>query len=174
MATLQVNGSAVTATSTNNNGGTAVNVGTSALLDTRSPARGTTSVFASTPYDGDDADKVNSGATFAYSSRTPIAPRVSSTLAGLSNDALLGAAGVPSQIRGIHSINSIRTRRLTTAIRAGYWDGYNGTFSVDPTVAVDTFADDNAASVSRSAPGELAYRDGSDQPIQADYPAKNG
>lgn len=185
MATVQSNGSsAVTASSTVNNGGTAINVGTSSVLDTRALGVEDLGVFASTPIDDGNADKALSGGTFKYENQRGVIQRVTSSLAGgVANDFLTHAADDVSNADSIHSIGSISTVRLTTAIRAGNWNPYTGTFSSGPTAAVDNFydiadadtadaANDNEASVSRSSTGEFVYKLGQPVPVQADYPAK--
>ena len=84
--------------------------------------------------------------------------------------------------RSIHKLETLYTRRVATAIRAGYWNVYTGTWSTDPTVNddADTYSwdtGDDAAIPTRAKPGELTYRvsgmpDGTYGPIQDDYPAK--
>lgn len=81
--------------------------------------------------------------------------------------------------RSIHKLEHLYTRRVATAIRAGYWNIYTGTWSTDPTVADDasTMGTDDAATPTRAKPGELTYRvsgmpDGTYGPIQDDYPPK--
>ena len=174
MATIQQGGSAVTAVSTKNNGGSSVNAGSkSTQLDGISLGRTVFGAFGSTVVNGTNTDPANGSGVFAYNNISPIAMRSSKVLAGLANTKLLSGASVPSLTTGIHYINSIRTRRLTTAIRAGYWNIYSGTFSSAPTVAVDTFYTDEAATVSRSSPGTLAYLVGK-TPVQKSYQAKTG
>ena len=60
--------------------------------------------------------------------------------------------------RSIHFIESIRTVRVATAIRAGYWHIYEGTWTTAPTEAQDSFGQDDAARPSYAVPGELTYR----------------
>lgn len=81
--------------------------------------------------------------------------------------------------RSIHKLEAMRTARVATAIRAGYWNEFTGQFTTDPTVANDIsdFGTDHAATPSRTTPGELVYResgqpDGTYGVKQADYPAK--
>lgn len=79
----------------------------------------------------------------------------------------------------IHKLESIRTRRIATAIRAGYWNEFSGSWSTKPTVASDSFGNDEAARPTRAIPGELTYRisgqpDGTNGVTQDDYEAKNG
>lgn len=174
MATQQVNGSAVTATSTNNKGGAVVNGGTTTLLDTVELGYSNVGVFGSSVVDNNDADKALSAGTFSYSNQKPVAKRVTTTLSGVSNTVLRSGADQPGLIRSIHKLEVVRTRRLTTAIRAGYWNIYSGSFTTPPTVAVDTLATDEAATPTRSVPGELVYKTGAPTPVQDNYKAKTG
>ena len=172
MATLQVNGSAVSASSTKNDGGSVLNGGSTSILDSVSLGYSDVGVFGSSVIDGDDTDKALNAGTFSYNNQKPVAKRVTKELSGVANTYLQSGAAVPGNIRSIHSIQSVRTRRLTTAIRAGEWNIYTGKFGTDPVVAVDTFATDDAANPSRQHPGELQYKTGAPVPVQDDYKAK--
>lgn len=174
MATQQVNGSAVTATSTKNKGGAVVNGGTTTILDKVALGYSNVGVFGSSVKDGTDTDKALSAGTFSYNNQSPIAKRVTESLSGVTNTVLQSGADQPGLIRSIHKLEVVRTRRLTTAIRAGYWNIYSGTWSTNPTVAVDTFATDHAATPTRSVPGELTYKTGAPTPVNNDYKAKTG
>jgi hypothetical protein len=173
MATQQVNGSAVTVTSTRNGGGAVVNAGSSTLVDNVSlglvyPRTGTG------PVDGTNTDEALSAGTFAFNSRGPVAKKVTTSLSGVSNTVLRSGADQPQLIRSIHKLEVLTTRRVATAIRAGYWNIYSGVFSPAPTVATDTLATDNAATPTRANPGQLAYMTGAKNPVQDDYAAKTG
>lgn len=189
MATVQVDGSsAVTRTSTVNNGGTAINVGSSStILDNRALGANNQTVFGSTVVSNavvDYADPALSGGTFAYSNNRPTAVKLTTTLAGsVSNTFLRSGASDLGSRRSIHRQEKVRTTRTTTAIRAGYWNIYTGTWSTTPTTAVDNFWDiandttsststDQAATPTRSVPGELTYKLGQPSPVSVDYPAK--
>lgn len=187
MATVQTDGSsAVTSSSTNNNHGTAMNVGSSAtVLETRNLGASNVGVFASTPYDGGSADEALSAGTFAYNNTAPIAQRLTTTLSGVSNTTLRSGANDQTSLRSIHRQEKVRTTRTTTAIRAGYWNIYSGTWSTNPTTAVDNFWDnagnttsatstDQAATPTRSVPGELVYKTGKLSPVMDNYKAKTG
>lgn len=181
MAIQQVDGSAATSTSTNNNGGSVVNGGSSTVLDSINLGNTNGGPIGTLPIDGTDTDKALSAGTFAYNNPGPIAPRVTTTLSGVSNTVLRSGAAVPGQIRSIHKLEVLRTRRLTTAIRAGKWNIFKGAFlnnqnqSADlPTVAVDSLSSDNAATPTRAVPGELTYKTGAPIPVNDDYKAKTG
>ena len=96
MATKTTANSAVTATSTKNNGGVSKNVsGSSVLSDSNLPTFGTPDrggVFASTPVDDGGADKALSGGTFAFDGGQGAIQRVTKTLSGVSKDFLQYAA----------------------------------------------------------------------------------
>jgi hypothetical protein len=181
MSTIQVDGSsAVTSTSTNNNSGVAINIGSgSTILNSRSLGSNNLGVFGSTIVDNDVVDKALDGGVLAYNNERPVAKRTTTSLATVSNSVLLSGALQPQLIRGIHKLEVLRTRRLATAIRAGKWNIYKGKFlnnqnqtADNPVVAVDTLADDTAAMPTRSVPGRLVYRTGAKLPVQDTYKAK--
>jgi len=175
MAIQQVSGSAVTSTSTNNNGGSVVNGGSSTVLESIHLGNTNGGPIGTFPINGTDTDKALSAGTFAYNNPGPIALRVTTTLSGVSNTVLRSGADVPGQIRSIHKLEVLRTRRLTTAIRANKYNRYTGAFdSGFPVVAVDSLASDYAATPSRSAPGQLTYKLGQPVPVSVDYAAKTG
>lgn len=175
MATVQTDGtSAVTSTSTDNNGGTIkANGSVGGTFEASATTQMKTGVFASTVVDNDNADKALSGGTFAYNNERPIAKKTTDILAGVAEDFLVSGAAVPSLRRSIHKIESVRTRKLTTAIRENRYSEFTGEFDAGyPEVSVDSFGADNAANPTRTVPGELVYRDGSPLPVQDDYKAK--
>lgn len=186
MAIQQVNGDPVTANSTNNNGGSVLNGGDTSVLNSIDLGYSDVGVFGSSVVDNDDADKALSAGTFSYSNQRPVAKRVTEQLSGVNNDYLQSGASDPSNARSIHQVEVIRTRRLTTAIRANKWNEYTGEFEAGyPVVAVDEFYDistdstsvnptDNAANPSRQVPGELVYKTGAPVPVQDDYKEKTG
>lgn len=175
MATQQVDGSAVTATSTNNDNGSVLNGGSTVVLNSVDLGYSNVGVFGSSVIDGDDTDKALSAGTFSYSNQRPVAKRITEELAGgVSNTTLQSGAAQPGLVRSIHKLEVVRTRRLTTAIRAGDWNIYSGTWANPVTVAVDTFDTDEAATPTRSVPGELVYKTGAPTPVQDNYKAKTG
>tara|TARA_B100000902_G_scaffold399966_1_gene474089 strand:- start:14455 stop:15036 length:582 start_codon:yes stop_codon:yes gene_type:complete len=192
MPTVQSNGSsAVTATSTVNNAGTALNAGTSSsTIDNLALGKSFTGgVFASTPVDDDDADKALAGGTFAFDGGRGAIQRVTETLAGVSKPFLVNAAGDTKNDRSIARQEQVSTVRTTTAIRAGNFNPFGiadqrSNFSSAPTAAVDQFfsisadtlqagSSDTAATPTRSAPGEFSFMFGNPVPASQDYSAKN-
>jgi hypothetical protein len=189
MATVQIDGSsAVTGTSTRNNRGVAIKVGSaSSILVNRSVASPATTVFGSTVVPAsstvnDYATKAVSDGAFRYNNQQPVARRVSSTIGGVSNTVLRSGALVPSLVTSINRsrvknssnalVDGVRTRRDTTAIRAGNFNIYTGRFTSTPTVAADTYVSDVAAAPTRSAPGRLVFRTGAKVPVVTAYAAK--
>jgi hypothetical protein len=196
MASIQQNGSDTTgsywtSTSTKNVGGAVINAGsTTSLVD--NIALGTSKdvgVFGSTVVrdtvtSGDYAAVASSGSTnFAYNNQKPIALRYTTTIAGTGNTTLRSGADTPGLIRSIHRMETVRTRRLTTAIRAGNWNIYSGQFSSAPTVAVDNWysvsaqgtsatSTDNAANPTLAAPGDLTFKLGQELPVSSGYKPK--
>lgn len=161
-----------------NNRGTVARGGSvaSGKLTSVSVARYNTTVFASTVLDNGFADKALSSGTFAYNDKNGVAMKTTSELAGVANTALLTGANVPGITRSIHKLETLRTRRFTTAIRANKYNRYTGAFdSGYPVVATDTLATDTAATPTRSTPGQLTYKLGGVVPVMNnDYKAKTG
>jgi hypothetical protein len=194
---LQQNGSETTGsywtgTSTKNKGGAVINVGSTTTL-AKNLALGTANLGAfgsrvvqDTITSGDYAAVASSGSpNFAYNNQKPIAMRYTTTIAGTGNTVLQPGADTPSLFRSIHRQEVVRSRRLTTAIRAGYWNIYSGQFSTAPTVAVDNTwsnaanattatSSDDAARPSRTAPGEFTVKLGQQVPVNSGYKPKNG
>ena len=187
MPTVQSNGSsAVTATSTVNNAGTALGAGTTASsVDNLALGKSFTgSAFASTPQDDANADKALGGGTFAFDGGQGAIQRVTATLAGVSKPFLVNAAGDTVHDRSIARQELVKTTNLASGIRAGNWNPTTGAFSPALVSTTDQFysispaqlqatSSDEAATPTRAKPGELSFA-----PIKAasdskDYSAKN-
>lgn len=170
MAIQQQNGTAVTRTSTKNRGGSIVragNVNTSlaqAVSTSYAPVGAFGSVVVPASVTVNDYATTAAGGTIAKNTQRPQGMKLS--------DPLKSGALFPSLIRSIHKLETLRTRRLTTAIRAGYWNIYTGQFTTPPTVATDSLANDNAATPTRAVPGDLVYRTGKPTPVVDTYKAK--
>jgi hypothetical protein len=180
MATNKTNGNVysvppnVKSSGSNNNRGVVARGGSvaSGKLTNVGVSRYNSTVFASTVVDNASADKALSSGTFSYQNNKPVAQRLTSTISGVANTTLRSGADIPGQIRGINSRVVYRNRLDTTAFRAGYFNLYTGKYSPTPTVYVDSVGTDEAATVSRSSPGTLAYKGGALNPVQKAYPAK--
>ena len=169
MATKQTDGvSDVTAQSTSNDGGVMKANGTvsSGVVSSVGTPRTDLGVFGSTVIDNDSSDKALLGGVFGYNNERPIAKKITVSLSTVSNDFLVSGAGDPANIRSIHKIESVRTRKLTTAIRNNKWNEYSGEFdSGFPQVQVDSFGEDAAANPTREVPGQLNYIAGNENTI---------
>jgi hypothetical protein len=150
--------------------------GASGLLDNVEVSRYDAGVFGSTVIDNDVADKTLDAGTFAYDNQSPVGKRLTTELAGgVSNTVLLSGAAVPSNVRSIHKLETLRTQRITTAIRANKYNRYTGSWDENfPANAVDTLATDNAAAPSRSVPGQLTYKTSAPLAVNDEYKPKNG
>lgn len=109
---------------------------------------------------------------FAYNNQSPVAKKLTDSLAGVLNDFLVSGAAKPDLIRSPLKIEEITTTRTATAIRNGYWNEFTGTWSTEPTTAVDSFDSDNAATLTRNNPGVLVYTLGRNIPVVANYESK--
>jgi hypothetical protein len=176
MATVQIDGvSAVTKQSTINDGGAIKANGTtsSGVVSSVSTPRVDLGVFGSVVLDNDTADKALEDGVFRYDNERPIAKKTTTSLSTVDNDYLKSTAGNPGGINSIHKIESVTTRKLTTAIRENKWNEYSGKFDLGfPEVVVDNFGNDKAASPTRQSPGQLIYRDGSANPVIDSYKPK--
>lgn len=172
MAIRQVNGDPVTANSTKNSGGSVVNGGTSVILDNVGLGYYDVGVFGTRVIDGNDTDKALDAGTFSYDNQKPIAKRVTEELSDVENTFLQSGAAVPENVRSIHKLETLRTRRYTTAIREGQFNIYTGKFDPAVTVAVDALENDDAATPSRSVPGELVYKTSAPVPVMDEYKPK--
>ena len=61
--------------------------------------------------------------------------KATTTIGGVSNNALVFGASDSAQGDAIHQAAVVRNRLYKTAVRAGNWNEYTGTWSSDPTVA---------------------------------------
>lgn len=160
------------------NGGSVARGGSAAsnLLDNVAVSRYDAGVFGSTVIDNSWADEAVDAGTFAYNNEKPVAKRITTELSGgVSNDILLSGAAVPSNVRSIHKLETLRTQRITTAIRANKYNRYTGDWDAGfPANAVDVLAADHAATPTRSVPGELTYKTAAPLAVNDDYKAKNG
>lgn len=162
-----------------NAGGAATRLTTTSLLDGVTVSKYPTAVFGSTVLDNSYADKAVNAGTFKYDNLRPIAPRLTTVLAGVSNTILRSGADEPRLLRSIPKQEKQRTTLVTTAIRAGAWNMYSGVYSPALSGVLDkSFGDslynDKAAAPTRSAPGRLSYKGGALNPTTANYASKTG
>lgn len=89
----------------------------------------------------------------------------SSSVAGASNEAIKGGGTSPN--RDVNKVETIRTRRVGTAIRNNYWDEINGVFTTAPTVANDYASIPN--DLVSSGTGRVTFEFGSNNPSNSNY-----
>lgn len=168
-------------TDARNNRGTMKANGTSAAnvlnsVSTRAPV---VSTFASTPISSgvtvkDYAAPANVNGTFAHNHTKPISSLITTELAGLTNNAILSPGDDGDVVRSINKLETLRTRRFTTAIRANKYNRVTNTFDNGfPVVATDALSTDNAANPTRTSPGRLIYLSGGLVPKLDIYKSKN-
>lgn len=199
MSTIQTNGSSLTPNGfgsfleVNNAHGTIKSNGTvsSSVVESVPTVIENVGVFASTVIedtvtDGDYAHKALSGGTFANNNTKPISSLITTELAGVTTNVIKTPGNDGDAIRSIHKIESIRTRRLTSAIRDNKFNRYSGDFDAGfPVNALDTFYNisedntimidgviDEAANPSLNEPGELTYMRGGKNPHNDNYKKK--
>ena len=182
MATQKVNGASYTvppnvrASGSQNNRGVVARGGSvaSGKLTNVGVSRYNTTVFASTVINNGSADKAVSAGVFAYEDRDGVAMRSTATISGVSNTALRSGANVPSLMRGIHKLETLRTRKFTTAIRANKYNRSTGQFEAGfPVVTVDSLGTDNAATPTRAVPGRIVYKLGQPVPFTQNYKSES-
>ena len=160
-----------------NRGGVGVNLGATSTVLNNSVLGLKSTATGSIVVDGDNTDPSLNGGVFAYNNSRPVAKRVTSSLATVSQTSLVSGASVPSLTKSVHKIESIVTRKTSTAFRAGQFNIYTGTYSVAPTVVTDTFHKsvvgsvyvDSVANVSKDNPGKAVYLTGSKVPVANSY-----
>jgi len=125
----------------------------------------------------------------AFNAGDQVIVRVTSDLAGVANDYLIGGASNSANAGdSIHQKAVISTFYYKTAVRTGGWNEYSGVFdpavtvansggwdianSVDLSSVLKASGVDDAANPTQAVPGELVYRDGSPAPVQDEYKAK--
>ena len=159
------------------NGGAATRTANSPLLDLVNVSRYNSMVFGSTVVNGTVTDKALNAGTFAYNNQSPVAKRLTSELSGVSNAVLLSGAGQPALIRSIHGVETVRTRRFCTAIRANTYNRFTNVWEAGyPVVATDNIgqATDVAAHPTRDVPGHLTFKGGQTLPVTVNYKPKTG
>jgi hypothetical protein len=161
MATKQVNGSATTATSTNNNTGRIRNGGT---------IGGT--LFESAPLTTDIDTAISSGVYNTMRAGQYVIRKVTTMLAGLTNTTLRSGGSDYGTRRSIKFIERMRTTFLTTMSWTSDKDGMP-TYTFTRTTTNTSFGTDDAARPTLLVPGEITYRNGSANPVNDELQARN-
>ena len=112
------------------------------------------------------------------------------TIAGAANTALQGgSSNSANEAYTPLVLDGMLIQRTTTAIRAGYWNVFSGTWTTPPTQAVlnlwslgdgvgiagnfRSVGVDHAGNPTQNEPGEIGIRDGSANPVQTGYQPRN-
>lgn len=116
---------------------------------------------------------------FTGTERSNIIMGIPNTLRGSVNTSLKEGATPPTPI-STPQMNSLQTRKVTTAIRAGQWHEISGVYAVsgvgrtNPATANDFAAigNDNEADSNKSAPGKFTYNQVGGLPTNSGYGAR--
>lgn len=174
MAVKQIDGSAVTNTSTKNNIGTIRGGGTivSPLWTSQNVGDTANSAFGTGPKLGTAgmAKAVSAGTFAVMEAGSYIIRKVTTTLAGVANTVLRSGASDFGHRRSIHSIQSVRNSFLTTQS----WAYVNGVLTYTNTVTNShtAYSADNAAAPTLAVPGELTYLPNGKTPYNDNYKEK--
>lgn len=164
MSIAQINGSSVTQTSTKNNGGAGLNLGSSNNLYNSSSGQNIDrigSIVANTS----EVDPALINGVFAFNNDRPVAKKITDSLANVDNDYLVSGAAEPNLIRSINSIEEVRTRQYTSSVRNKTYDYINNIFeSGYPIVQVDNLGNDYSGKF-----GSLVFKVGSNTPTTEYY-----
>ena len=175
MAATQVDGTSITSSSTRNNHGVATRVGTSSNLASQAISGNKLAAFASTVVDDANSAKANNSGSFAVVNPSPIAMRVTTALAGVSNTTLISGADSPQLVDSIHERTTLNTRKFTAAIRANKYNPTTNAFDGGyPQTATDDMGTDNAANPTRATPGRITFKEPAPLPNSENYSAKTG
>lgn len=186
MATVQVNNSALTSNGygsfleANNAHGTmkANGTPTSNIVESVKTVSPKVDAFGSKVVEDivtlqDYAGKSKSAGVFSHNHVKPISSLITKELAGLNDNSILTPGNDGDVIRSINKLETLRTRKLTSAIRQNKYNRYTNEFDAGfPQVQVDTLASDNAATPTSDVPGELTYMRGAKTPYNDNYKRK--
>jgi len=126
------------------------------------------------------AVSINAGTQVISVAQTTIAGIANTTLQGGQSDSA-NVAYTPLQI------DVLKTYFYKTAVVAGNWNIFNGTFSsitntqsgvydiaggVDTSATIRSSGTDIAANTTQDIPGRITYRDGNPNPVQSGYGAR--
>jgi hypothetical protein len=175
MAVAQIDGTAVSNTSTNNNGGTIRHAGTIAESLFQNQTHSTVPVKSGyrvkqSQYTG--AGIVLASGTFGVlTANAYVIRRVTTSLAGVANTNLLSGGSDFGHRHPIHRVERVRAtflQGLSWTVSGSETPVYTMTKTQNET----TFSNDEAARPSLATPGELVYRTGGPTPTQDEYEAK--
>jgi hypothetical protein len=169
MSIQQVNGDPVTSSSTNNDGGSAIRVGSTNKMSSISSAN---TINTGGIVNNNHIDPILEDGVFANNNFNPVGKKITNNLAGIENDYLLSGALRADLVTGINSIESRLTTQNTSAIRENKYDRLTNSFSEGfPVVSNDNFGSDFAARMTDSYRGTLFFNIGNPRPTYVNYSA---
>lgn len=134
-------------------------------------------------------EAANTAGAATFNQGNQVINAIQTTIAGIANTALQGAQSDSANVAYTPlQETAVRTYFYKTAVVAGNWNIFNGTFSsitnvvsgaynitteVDDAANMRTAQTDVAANPSQAYPGTLTYRDGSPNPTNDFYKARN-
>lgn len=155
------------------NGSTSSGVVTSVKTVRPVVATFASTVIEDTVTSKDYAGKAVSGGVFAHNHEKPISSLITSELAGVANTSILTPGNDGDTIRSINKLETLRTRKFTTAVRTNKYNRVTNSFDAGyPEVQVDSLATDAAATPTAAVPGQLTYMRGSTVPHNDAYKSK--
>jgi len=123
-------------------------------------SRYNSAIFGSTVVENINNKKSLSSGSFSKLNQI-VSQKITTKLASVDNNVLTTSANQPALENSINSIQQVRTRKITTAIRTGNFSLITGKYTTGfPVNQVDTFDTDNAANPTRTNPGSLVFNNG--------------
>ena len=133
---------------------------------------------------------VSANQSASINAGTQVINAIQTTIAGIANTALQGAQSDSANVAYTPlQLDVLRTYYYKTAVKAGNWNVFTGAFSsisnttvsgvwnidvgVENTSTMRASGTDVAANPSQAYPGTLTYRDGSPNPTNDFYKARN-
>ena len=133
---------------------------------------------------------VSANQSASINAGTQVINAIQTTIAGIANTALQGAQSDSANVAYTPlQLDVLRTYYYKTAVKAGNWNVFTGAFSsisnttvsgvwkldgqVETTSTMRASGTDVAANPSQAYPGTLTYRDGSPNPTNDFYKARN-
>jgi hypothetical protein len=167
MSVQQVNGDPVTLSSTNNNGGSSIRIGSNNKITSISSSNPTSYVGV---VEGVNTESSLSNGVFANDNFNPVGKKITDNLAGVPNTFLLSGALRLDLINNVNKIEQINTSKKASAIRQNKYNIYTNKFDLGfPEQSVDSFGEDNIARVSRTFNGNLTFNIGNPVPVYNSY-----
>lgn len=174
MTTKQVNGSATTATSTNNNVGRIRNGGNvGGVLFNASDLTVARNQIDNYVYNNADIDvALSSGEYNTMRVNKYVIRKVTTELAGVANTTLQSGGSDYGHRRAVKLIEHMRTTFLSGLSWVASGDGMP-TYTFTRTTTDTSFGTDDAARPTLAVPGEITYRTGAATPVNDELQPRN-